>query len=402
MLMRIAVDAHAIGRHLTGNEVYVRSLLREFATLDPESEFVAYICGTGADRLVPRRFATRRVAADPYLRLGWDLSRHLTSDKPDLLHVQYTAPLVNRTPIVVTVHDVSFIENPEYFPALRRAQLCFNVARTVKLAARIITVSEFSRDAILRAYPISPDKVRVIPNAASSEFRVVSRGRATQGIRDRFGIVAPFIFSVGDLQPRKNHIGLITAFASLAAAHPELDHHLVIAGQNTWFTPRVLAAAHASGLASRIHFLGFVSDADLVQLYNACDCFAFPSFYEGFGLPILEAMACGRAVACSNTSAMPEVAEGAGLLFDPRNPTSIARAIADILLDTELRERLEIRGLQRAAHFNWRKSARATLDVYREIVVGNRVTSATAALLAIERAGKAEAKGSEISPVRKR
>jgi glycosyltransferase involved in cell wall biosynthesis len=383
--MRIAVDAHAIGRHLTGNEVYVRSLLREFATLDPDSEFTAYISEEGAERLVPRRFRTRHIASDPYFRLGWDLSRRLRADKPDLIHVQYTAPLFNRTPVVVTVHDVSFIENPEYFPAVRRALLRFNVARTVKLASRIITVSEFSRDAILRTYPVSPDKVRVIPNAVSSEFRVVSRGRATQAIRERFGIAAPFIFSVGDLQPRKNHIGLITAFAGLVAAHPELNHHLVIAGQNTWFTPRVLAAAQASGLASRIHFTGFVSDADLVQLYNACDCFAFPSFYEGFGLPILEAMACGRAVACSNTSAMPEVAEGAGLLFDPRNPTSIARAIADILLDTELRERIESRGLQRAAHFNWRKSARATLEVYREVVAEGAAIPATAVPLAAER-----------------
>jgi glycosyltransferase involved in cell wall biosynthesis len=366
--MRIAVDAHALGRHLTGNEVYVRSLLREFATLDPESEFVAYVSEPGADRLVPRRFRTQRVAANPHLRLGWDLSRRVAGDKPDLLHVQYTAPLINHSPVVVTVHDVSFIENPEYFTAWRRAQLRFNVARTVKLAARIITVSEFSRDAILRTYPVSPDKVHVIPNAVSPEFRVVSRDRARNAIRDRFGIDAPFIFSVGDLQPRKNHIGLIAAFAGLAAAHPKLNHHLVLAGQDTWFTPRVRAAAQASGVASRIHFTGFVSDADLVQLYNACDCFVFPSFYEGFGLPILEAMACGRAVACSNTSAMPEVAEGAGLLFDPRNPTSILRAMADILLDSELRERMESRGLQRAAQFNWRKSARATLDVYREVV----------------------------------
>jgi glycosyltransferase involved in cell wall biosynthesis len=367
MLMRIAVDAHAIGRHLTGNEVYVRSLLSEYFILEPESEFIAYVSEPGAARLLPRRFRTRTVAADPYFRLGWDLSRRLAIDQPDLIHVQYTAPLINRIPVVVTVHDVSFIEHPEYFMALRRAQLRFNVERTVKLADRIITVSEFSRDAILRAYPVSPDKIRVIPNAVSSEFRVVSRGRATQAIQERFGIHAPFIFSVGDLQPRKNHIGLITAFTALAAAHPELNHHLVIAGQNTWFTPKVRAAARASGLASRIHFTGFVSDADLVRLYNACDCFVFPSFYEGFGLPILEAMACGRAVACSNTSAMPEVAEGAGLLFDPRNPTSIARAIADILLDSELRQRVESRGLKRAAHFNWRKSAQATLDVYREV-----------------------------------
>ena len=382
--MRIAVDAHAIGRHLTGNEVYVRSLLREFATLDPESEFIAYVSERGADKLVPRRFKTQQVASNPYLRLGWDLTRRTALDKPDLLHVQYTAPLVNRTPVVTTVHDVSFIENPEYFPAMRRGQLRFNVARTVGMASRIITVSEFSRDAILRTYPVSPDQVRVIPNAASPEFRVVARGRATKAVSERFGLEAPFIFSVGDLQPRKNHIGLITAFASLLATHPQLNHHLVIAGQNTWFTPRVLAAAQASGLAHRIHFTGFVSDADLVQLYNACECFAFPSFYEGFGLPILEAMACGRAVACSGTSAMPEVAEGAGLLFDPRNPASIARSIADILLDTELRQRMETRGLQRAAHFNWRKSARATLDVYREVVLENSKANANSGAATIE------------------
>jgi glycosyltransferase involved in cell wall biosynthesis len=243
-------------------------------------------------------------------------------------------------------------------------------------------VSEFSRDAILRTYPVSPDKVRVIPNAASPEFRVVSRGSAVRAVRDHFAVEAPFIFSVGDLQPRKNHIGLINAFAGLLAAHPHLPHHLVLAGQNTWFTSRVMAAAQASGLGSRIHFTGFVSDSDLIQLYNACDCFVFPSFYEGFGLPILEAMACGCAVACSNTSAMPEVAEGAGLLFDPRNPASIARSMADVLLDAELRKRMETRGLQRATHFNWRKSALATLDIYREVVAESN--SGTGSRSAIE------------------
>ena len=115
--MRIAVDAHAIGRHLTGNEVYVRSLLREFNVLDPDSEFIAYVSEPGAERLVPRRFTTKQVGTNPYLRLGWDLSRRERADKPDLLHVQYTAPLVNSAPIIVTVHDVSFIEHPEYFTA---------------------------------------------------------------------------------------------------------------------------------------------------------------------------------------------------------------------------------------------------------------------------------------------
>jgi glycosyltransferase involved in cell wall biosynthesis len=366
--MRIAVDAHAIGRQLTGNEVYVRSLLREFAAMEPDSDFIVYVSEQDAVRSVPKRFHTRKVAINPYFRLGWGLTRRLAADKPDLVHVQYTAPLVNRQPVVVTVHDVSFIEHPEYFTAWRRAQLRLTVARTLALAARIITVSEFSRSAILRAYQVPPEIVRVIPNAASPEFRVVSRGRATQFVRERFNLEAPYIFSVGDLQPRKNHIGLITAFAGLIAAHPKLNHQLVITGQDTWFTPKVRAAAQASGLASRIQFTGFVSDAEMVQLYNASECFVFPSFYEGFGLPILEAMACGRAVACSNTSAMPEVADGAGLLFDPRNPASITRAIADILLDSELRGRMESRGLQRAANFSWRKSARETLNVYREVV----------------------------------
>ena len=124
-------------------------------------------------------------------------------------------------------------------------------------------------------------------------------------------------FFRGGSAAAKNQIGLIAAFSKLLTDHPQLKHHLVLTGKETWFTPKVRDAARDCGFASRIHFTGFVSDADLLNLYNACDCFVFPSFYEGFGLPILEAMACGRAVACSNTSAMPEVADGAGLLFDP-------------------------------------------------------------------------------------
>jgi glycosyltransferase involved in cell wall biosynthesis len=366
--MRFAVDAHAIGRHLTGNEVYIRSLLGAFAELDRRSEFIAYVSEPGAERWIPERFEVRRVSANPYKRLGWDLAHRLRSDRPDLIHVQYTSPLLTKVPSVVTVHDVSFIEHPEYFTANRRSQLRLTVGRSVKTAARILTVSEFSRDAILRAYDIDPSKVRVIPNAANPDFRVIGRERAQKAVRDRLHFEEPFILSVGDLQPRKNQIGLIEAFSKLLIDCPQLTHHLVLTGKETWFTPKVLDAAKASGLAARIHFTGFVSDDHLLELYNACDCFVFPSFYEGFGLPILEAMACGRAVACSNTSSMPEVADGAGLLFDPHQSGEITRALKDILLDSELRSRMERLGLQRAAGFTWKKSARATLDVYREVV----------------------------------
>src|SRR5579863_2299827 len=152
--MRFAVDAHAMGRHLTGNEVYVRSLLGAFAELDRESEFLAYLSERGAEEWIPQRFQVRHVSSNPWTRLGWDLGRLLRRDKPDLVHVQYTAPLLGKAPIVVTVHDVSFLEHPEYFTWLRRTQLRQTVATTVKHAARVLTVSEFSRDAILRCYRI--------------------------------------------------------------------------------------------------------------------------------------------------------------------------------------------------------------------------------------------------------
>jgi glycosyltransferase involved in cell wall biosynthesis len=160
---------------------------------------------------------------------------------------------------------------------------------------------------------------------------------------------------------------LIEAFARLVKSTPQLPHRLVMAGQDTWFGQNVREAARNSGVEDRISFTGFVSDEDLLRLYNACDCFVFPSFYEGFGIPILEAMACGRAVACANTSAMPEVADGAGLLFDPNRPDEIARALRDILIDPELRSRMERLGLQRAATFTWQKSAQLTLAVYEQV-----------------------------------
>jgi glycosyltransferase involved in cell wall biosynthesis len=173
---------------------------------------------------------------------------------------------------------------------------------------------------------------------------------------------------VGDLQPRKNHIGLIQAFARLVRACPQLKHNLVLAGKPTWFADRIREAARDSGVADRIQFCGFVSDSDLLQLYNACDLFVFPSFYEGFGLPALEAMACGRAVVCSNTTALPEVVDGAAIVFDPYSVDQMVRALKDLLLDGELRARMERLGLQRAAHFSWQKTAQRTLEVFHEVV----------------------------------
>jgi len=367
--MRFAVDAHAIGRHLTGNEVYVRSLLSALAGLNQNSEFVAYVSTDSAAQYIPSNIRTRKVATNPFIRLGFDLAMRVRQDRPDLLHVQYTAPLACPVPVVVSVHDVSFLEHPEYFTRDRAWQLQFTVRRTVKRAARILTGSEFSRSSILKVYgDLDEDKVVVVPNAAASEFRPISREAATASVRERFSIGAPFVLSVGDLQPRKNQIGLIKAFARLVNAYPQLKQNLVLAGKETWFADQVHKAARESGVSDRIQFFGFVSDDDLLQLYNACDLFVFPSFYEGFGLPALEAMACGRAVACSHTSALPEVVDGAAILFDPYSLDEIVRALADLLLDRELRARTERLGLQRAAHFSWQKTAQRTLEVFHDVL----------------------------------
>lgn len=370
--MLFSVDAHAIGRHLSGNEVYVRNLLANFAALGGGDDFIAYLSEDDVNGWVPSRFVRRPIARNPFLRLGYDLSRNLRRDRPDLLHVQYTAPLGCPVPVVVSIHDVSFVEHPEYFPLARVQQLRWTVRRTIRTAARILTGSEFSQSSIARAYGLDPERIVVVPNAAASTFRPIGRDTAVARVQARFGVPGPFLLTVGDLQPRKNHVGLIRAFAAMVRSRPQLPHRLVLAGKQTWASRRVHQAAAESGVADRIHFTGRVSDDDLLHLYNACEVFVFPSLYEGFGLPVLEAMACGRAVACSNTSALPEVADAAALLFDPRSTDEVARAMLDLLLDPALRARMEKLGTQRAAQFSWRKTAGKTLEVYYEVAGGRR------------------------------
>jgi glycosyltransferase involved in cell wall biosynthesis len=376
--MRFSVDAHAVGQHLTGNETYIRNLLNCFAVLDGKADFVTYISRQDAFDLVPDRFEKKLVAVNPYVRLGYDLPRRIAEDRPNLLHVQYTGPIRCAAPIVVSVHDVSFLEHPEYFTAFRALQLRLTVRRTVKSAACVLTPSEFSKRRILEAYRLDEQKVVALPYGVSSTFRPVAREAAQRSLAESFNVPFPFVLTVGDLQPRKNHLGLIHAFEELVKTYPQLPHHLVIVGNDTWYAPTVRAAARKSAAHDRIHFAGFVDDDHLRRLYGACDLMVCPSFYEGFGLPILEAMACGRAVACSNTSAIPEVADSAAILFDPCSQRDLVTSMRDLLLNSELRLRMERLGAQRASLFSWEKTAARTLDLY--YAVGGRVKSAPGVL----------------------
>lgn len=375
--MRFAVDAHTIGAHLTGNEVYIRNLLNEFARIDASDDLIAYVSKQEAPAQLPTRVLSSWVSANPYRRLGFDLPRRLRVDRPDLLHVQYTGPLFSSTPLVVSVHDVSYLEHPKYFTRFRSRQLQITVRRTLQKAAAVLTPSEFSKRAILQHYDIDASKVHVIPNAVSGEFRLIDRQVAAVHLRQRFQLEGPFVLMVGDLQPRKNHLGLLRAFEEVLRANPGLPHKLVFVGKETWYSPELHRLVNQSALRDRVYYTGFVEDTDLPYFYGACDLFVYPSFYEGFGLPILEAMACGRAVACSNTTAMPEVANAAGILFDPHSKSEIVRAITDVLLDSELRQRLERLGAKRAGLFSWERAAAQTLDVYRSVAGHARLAEVT-------------------------
>ena len=335
--MRIAIDAHALGRGQAGYESYLRHLTAALPAVSPEDEFLLY------RDLPPERFR----------RLAVELPRRLWRDRPDVLHVQYVAPAGCFTPVVATIHDLSFEDVPEFFSFTERVLLRAAVRRTAKLARRIITVSEFSRGRLMKVYGLAGEKILVAPNAAGPEFQPLPRPLAVPS-------TPPYILMVGDLQPRKNHINLIRAFAVLAGRHP---HRLVVAGRETWFSGQIRRAARESGAGERIVFSGYVPDRELPALYNGADLCVYPSLYEGFGLPVVEAMACGTPVVTSRGTAMAEVAGPAAILAEPRDPRDLCAAMEAALSDSR---RLRAAGLARAAGFCWKESARRTVRAYQE------------------------------------
>lgn len=363
--MRVAIDAHTIGLRKSGNESYVSNLLAAMAGLNADVEILAYVATPGAARRLSA-MAVRQVSPNPLRRLGWDLPKLVRRDRPDVLHVQYTAPPACPVPLVVSVHDVSFVERPEFFSHWRRRQMRITVHRTLRRAARVVTGSEFSRQAIAHGYGLKLETIDVVPIAAAPVFRPIRKDLARSRVLQRYQIAAPYVLTVGDLQPRKNQAALVKAFAELVRAKPDLPHHLVLAGKEGWRGREVKEAAQRCGLAERIHFTGHVEDEALVELYNGCEVFVFPSLYEGFGIPVLEAMACGCAVACSGSTALPEVADSAAILFDPLSVRQMAQAILDLLLYPELRARMERLGRNRAGQYSWEKTAARMLEIYRE------------------------------------
>jgi len=279
---------------------------------------------------------------------------------------QFNAPTRLDCKLVTAIHDLSFEHLPETFRWHEAPRMRFAIRRTARRSDHIVTCSEYSRDDILRTYRLPESRVTTIPLAAPSFIRRETNAERLAAVRRSCDLPDDFILGVGSIQPRKNLERLIAAYAMLAKRSDIPP--LVLAGKMAWLYGSSVDAAANHGVADRVTFTGFVPDEDLGALYSAASVFVYPSFFEGFGLPPLEAMQCGTPVITGDRTSLPEVVGDAGVMVDPYDVTAIANAIERLLMDDTLRADLSQRGIERAKTFSWEKAARATLDVFERVM----------------------------------
>jgi glycosyltransferase involved in cell wall biosynthesis len=367
--MHIAIDAHSVGAQLAGNETYAVNLIEALAEIDQSNRYTLYVTRQSAvDRFTNRwpNFQVKRTLPHtPLVRIPLTLSVELRKNRVDVVHVQYTAPPRTPCALVVTIHDLSFEHLPETFKRRSRAQLRLTVRRTARKAAQILTLSEFSRRDIIETYALEPERVFVTPPAAPSHFVPVTDVTELRRIRMTYGIRRDYILALGSIQPRKNLVRLIKAYESLrGVVDSEQLPQLVLAGRRGWLEAETIRAAELSEARGDILFTGYVPDADLPAVYSGALCFAYPSYFEGFGLPILEAMQCGTPVIAGNRTSLPAVAGAAALLVDPFDQAAIGNGLVRLIKNADYRAELRVKGLDQAAAFSWKNTARLTLQAY--------------------------------------
>lgn len=372
--MRIAVDATAMPARRAGAGVYTYHLTRALAEALPDGDALLVFDrhGAFADLACGTRVAVRAVALTGRVRRAlWEQSAlplALRQARVDVFHSpHHTMPVARlgwRT--VVTVHDVTFRLLPRRYTPARRLYMHAATALAARLADAVIVPTRAVAADFLRLYGGPPGRVFVVPEAAPPGMRPIKDRTLLDEARRRLRLPERFVLSVGTLEPGKNRATLLRAVVQLRRWG--LPHALVIAGQRGWgdTTPERLAAV--LGVSDRVRYLGYVAEADLPLLYNLAEAFVFPSWREGFGLPPLEAMACGTPVVASDRPAMPEVLGDAALYAPPEDARSIAAALTRVLTDAALREELRHRGLAQAARYSWARTARETLAVYRRVL----------------------------------
>lgn len=370
--MRIGIDGRYIQDHFPGIGRYTYNLIKELANVVPEVDWAVL----HNPRVLNTRHEVAGLGRYPKVELietdvptlsvkeQYRLPSLTRRSSLDLLHSPYyIKPYWLPCPSVVTIHDVIPIIYPQHLPSPWTSWI-FRVTASLaaRRAKRVIAVSESTRKDLNRLFGIPFEKIAVTPEAADERFRPVGE-KEVEDVRCRYGLPEKYVLYVGINKPHKNLVHLIQVFGTL-----ELDASLVLAGREDRRYPETHQEAERLGLGERVIFLGEVVDDHLPALYSGATVFAFPSLYEGFGLPVLEAMACGAPVICSNTSSLPEIVGDAAITLDPLDQESWTAAMGELIEKETLQEEMQEKGLQRARKYSWKETARRTWEVYQDVV----------------------------------
>ncbi len=368
--VRIGIDARKL--HDFGIGTYIRNLLLQLARIDQATDYVL-LCRERDQDMAARLGPNFRAVTEPARPYSFGeqirVPIALRRERVDLFHApHYVLPPLVHCRSVVTIHDCIHLIFPQYLPGrMAHAYAQATIWTATRRADRILTVSEASKSDILRCFRVPANKIIVTYNAIDPGFLTDPSDEEFARTRERYQLTNPFVLYVGNIKPHKNLERLIDAFDRVRRqGFDELN--LVIIGDQISRYQGLRRAVHRHKLHKHVRFLGFVAPATLSVLYRLASVFAFPSLYEGFGLPPLEAMACGTPVLSSNVSSLPEVLGDAALLVDPYSPEAIAEGLARLLTDEALRATLKVRGLARVRLYSWEQSVRRVREVYDEVM----------------------------------
>jgi glycosyltransferase involved in cell wall biosynthesis len=362
--MHLVINGSDLGRQRGGNESYLVGLLDGFATiLEGTGVQISLVVSSEGARLAATTPAWHRFAVidvGPYRRLPyllWQQTRLLRNLRPDWLVSTFFLPPVTPCKAAVLIHDLSFRAHPEYFPPAIAAYMRLFTGPAIRRADTVVALSHFTHQEIQRFYPAAREKTVVVYPGIGSEFHPDAHPDEDAKTLASLGVEQPYLLSVGNIHPRKNLDRLLGAWEQLRQSGQPVPR-MVWAGVGRWDSSELLTKAQARG----VHLLGFVEQGSLPALYRQSEAFIYPSLYEGFGLPPLEAMACGAPTLVSNSTSLPEAIGDAGILVDASSIDALAQGVAQVLFDQDLRATLRERGLARAAQFSWEATARQLLE----------------------------------------
>jgi glycosyltransferase involved in cell wall biosynthesis len=369
--LRIGIDVHSIGGQKGGNETYYRELIKALMWFPCDHSFFLYFTNPRARQQIgaSQRFHLERLRpSHRILRIPFTLPWQVRNHKLDVFHAQFIVPPFLKCKTVTTIPDIAYEHVPQFFPARQRAWLTLLVRESAKRADHIITVSEYSKRDLVDTYGVSHEKITVTYEGAGEEFLPLDREKAKEDLARKYGINGEFILYLGRLQARKNLARLVESYAKVRKSG--LRHKLVLAGKPDSLFQPVLSRIRELKLENDVVMPGYVQAEDVPTFFNAAEVFVYISYYEGFGLPIMEAMACGTPVITSRGSSLEEVAGDGALLVDPMDEASIAEALTGVLSDANLRHRLGQAGLARSRQFNFKNAAEQTIGVYERVMGG--------------------------------